>query len=372
MADRKQRWFGMLNGSTLRAPETKPFTQTARAFLTDGGPERPAGDEATERRSGAPPLAADPPQVEDASPPPLAAAPSAEVASPAPPAAPLRSQEALPAPGFEEAPAEFVTEESSVELWSPAAQQLHEIPSLDGEWIAAKPLREQSLLRLMLTHDAIRSALSDGPVVEVRASADGRLDCLVPFAAAMEVNANDSKEAQRAIRSLKNDISMLFLHNALQYLTETRQFLGLCFSKLAIGGVLVISVPHQFLYERKLRLPSRRNRFHRRFYTSNVLLADVEEAIDPSEFRVRFLGESDAGYPYREGLGGSPGGGQDILLAVEKIAAAAVARRDSTTTKSGRGTPTKPVRAFCRSTARRRRRSRSSRPIRWRRSASSW
>ena len=44
--------------------------------------------------------------------------------------------------------------------------------------------------------------------------------------------------------------------------------------------MMIISTPHQFLYERKLRLPSRRNALHRRFYTPNTLLADVEEAID--------------------------------------------------------------------------------------------
>jgi hypothetical protein len=33
--------------------------------------------------------------------------------------------------------------------------------------------------------------------------------------------------------------------------------------------------------------------YHRRFYTSNMLLADIEEAIDPAECRVRLLGEVD-------------------------------------------------------------------------------
>ncbi len=172
----------------------------------------------------------------------------------------------------------------------------------------------------MLSQDLLRAAVAEGPIVELRASADERRDSLLPVAAVVEISSSDAKAALAAVRSLKAEMNAIFVHDALQFLTETRQFLGLCFSKLAVGGVLIVSAPHQFLYERKLRLPSRRNPRHRRFYTSNTLLADVEEAIDPCAFRVRFLGESDMGYPYRADLRASPDGGQDILLAIEKIA----------------------------------------------------
>ena len=49
-------------------------------------------------------------------------------------------------------------------------------------------------------------------------------------------------------------------------------------------------------------------------------MADVEEAIDPCEFRVRFLGDNDVGYNYGAGLSSEPEGGQDIVVALEKIA----------------------------------------------------
>src|SRR5208337_3895730 len=62
-----------------------------------------------------------------------------------------------------------------------------------------------------------------------------------------------------------------------------------------------------------------RNSLHRRFYTPNTLLADIEEAIDPCEYRIRFLGENDEGYDYQVGLGAEPVGGQDIIVALERI-----------------------------------------------------
>jgi hypothetical protein len=224
----------------------------------------------------------------------------------------------LGAQGFEEARADYVADVSVVATWPRETLQPGPLPNLHEAWIGARTLREQSLLRLMLAQDSIRAAVTEGPVVELRASTGEQRDSLLPVAAVVEINAGDANAAQAAIRRLKSELSAIFIHDALQFLTETRQFLGLCFSKLTIGGMMLISAPHQFLYERKLRLPSRRNRLHRRFYTPNTLLADVEEAIDPCEYRIRFLGDSDADYAPWVGLNAEPDGGQDILLAIEK------------------------------------------------------
>jgi hypothetical protein len=198
-----------------------------------------------------------------------------------------------------------------------AAPHDDEPAGLDEAWIASLPARDQSLLRLMLKEDAVRAALR-GPIVELRTPLDDSANALLPHAAVISIAASDSGAARASISPLRGELKAIFVHNVLQFLTETRQFLGLCFSKLSVGGILIVSAPHQFLYERKLRLPSRRNRLHRRFYTPNTLLADIEEAIDPCEYRVRFLGESDAGYSAFVRLDAEPEGGQDILLAIEK------------------------------------------------------
>ncbi len=202
---------------------------------------------------------------------------------------------------------------------STALDKRTSVEALGESWIASLTRRDRSLLYFILEQDALRAALTEGPVVELRASGDDRPGALLPYSASVEINSRDAGECQVAVRGLSGELRAIFIRNALQFLTETRQFLGLCFSKLCVGGMMIVVVPHQFLYERKLRLPSRRNPLHRRFYTSNTLLADIEEAIDPCECRVRFVGENDSGYNYRVGLSGDPGGGQDIVVALERI-----------------------------------------------------
>jgi hypothetical protein len=56
-----------------------------------------------------------------------------------------------------------------------------------------------------------------------------------------------------------------------------------------------------------------------RHLSDSQLMADIEEAIDPCECRLRFVGENDEGYDYRAALSSEPAGGQDIVVALEKI-----------------------------------------------------
>jgi hypothetical protein len=192
--------------------------------------------------------------------------------------------------------------------------------SPDGQWVGHLTDRERCLVQFVLAQVFLRAPIEEGPAVELRASGDDRRNSLFPMAATVDVNSGDASEALRAIHELKGDLRLILIHNALQFLIVTRQFLGACFSKIAVGGMLIVSVPHQFLYERKLRLPSRRNRLHRRFYTPNTLMADIEEAVDPCEFQLRFLAENDDRYDYKASLNSEPSGGQDIVVALEKIA----------------------------------------------------
>jgi hypothetical protein len=180
--------------------------------------------------------------------------------------------------------------------------------------------RESGVLGLLLAQAQVAEAVRRGPAVQLRASGDSSQGALLPFAATIEVNSGDAKSALRSVEKLSQGLGAIFVHNVLQYVVETRQLLGACFAKLSVGGVLAVTTPHQFLYERKLRLPSRRDFRHRRFFTPNTLMAEIEEALDLCAYRVRYLGDCDQGYDYGAAIADAPDGGQDIVVVIEKIA----------------------------------------------------
>ena len=75
---------------------------------------------------------------------------------------------------------------------------------------------------------------------------------------------------------------------------------------LKVGGFIIIVVPHQQLFEKRLTPPSTWNLDHKRFYTAASLLAEVELSLAPNSFRVRHLCDNDEGYDYTPAVG--PGG----------------------------------------------------------------
>ncbi|HEY1795290.1 MAG TPA: methyltransferase domain-containing protein [Stellaceae bacterium] len=90
---------------------------------------------------------------------------------------------------------------------------------------------------------------------------------------------------------------------------------------LRVGGFIVCVVPHQFLYEKRWRLPSRWNGDHKRFYTPASLLREFEVALPPNTYRVRHVRDQDSGYLYDVGPEEHAGGGYEIELVIEKRAA---------------------------------------------------
>jgi SAM-dependent methyltransferase len=88
---------------------------------------------------------------------------------------------------------------------------------------------------------------------------------------------------------------------------------------LRIGGFMILSVPHQFLYEKKPTLPSRWNPDHKRFYTPASLMAEVEGSLVPNTYRLRHLVDNDQGFTYRLPPEMHPGGCYEIEMVLEKI-----------------------------------------------------
>lgn len=86
------------------------------------------------------------------------------------------------------------------------------------------------------------------------------------------------------------------------------------------GGFIVCVVPHQFLYEKRLSLPSSWNADHKRFYTPASLLREFEASLRPNSYRVRHLRDNDENYTYDIGPEIHSGGAYEIELVVQKIA----------------------------------------------------
>lgn len=116
-----------------------------------------------------------------------------------------------------------------------------------------------------------------------------------------------------------NSQDSVFSSHTLEHIPDYAQVLGDWFRVLRPNGHLITIVPHQFLYERRGQLPSRWNDDHRRFYTSASLLREIEEAIDPISFRVRYLEENDRGFSYDTPPSEHAQGCYEIILVLQKI-----------------------------------------------------
>ncbi|MFB0612540.1 methyltransferase domain-containing protein [Aurantiacibacter poecillastricola] len=111
----------------------------------------------------------------------------------------------------------------------------------------------------------------------------------------------------------------VFVSHCLEHIEDYRTVIADWFRVLRVGGYLIIAVPHQYLYERKLMLPSRFNLDHRRFYTPGSLMREIEEALDPMSYRVRMLTDNDRGFDYSIPPEEHAGGCYEILFVAEKI-----------------------------------------------------
>lgn len=112
----------------------------------------------------------------------------------------------------------------------------------------------------------------------------------------------------------------VFSSHCLEHAEDCRATITEWFRVLKAGGFLVIAVPHKYLYERRVRPPSRWNLDHRRFFTPATLLLRIEEALAPNAYRVRHLADNDVAYGYSIPTDSHPGGCYEIELVIEKIA----------------------------------------------------
>jgi SAM-dependent methyltransferase len=112
----------------------------------------------------------------------------------------------------------------------------------------------------------------------------------------------------------------VFASHCLEHIEEYRSSIAEWYRVLRIGGYLIIAVPHKYLYERKAAPPSRFNLDHKRFYTPQTLISELEEALPLEGYRVRLLREIDDGFDYSISPEQEPRGCYEIECVVQKIA----------------------------------------------------
>lgn len=108
--------------------------------------------------------------------------------------------------------------------------------------------------------------------------------------------------------------------HVLEHLEDPRAYLREWHRALRVGGVMLIFVPHAFLYERRLSVPpSRWSPEHLFSVTPASLLGLIESALKPNTYRVRHLADEDLGYDYDLPIDQHPVGALEISLVLEKI-----------------------------------------------------
>jgi SAM-dependent methyltransferase len=109
--------------------------------------------------------------------------------------------------------------------------------------------------------------------------------------------------------------------HCLEHIQDYKGALADWFRVLKVGGHLVVTVPHRWLYERKPTPTSRwGGNEHIRFYSAASLAAEVEEALPVGEYRIRLLRDNDDGFDYARTPDLPPSGCYELELVVQKIA----------------------------------------------------
>ena len=112
----------------------------------------------------------------------------------------------------------------------------------------------------------------------------------------------------------------VFSSHCLEHIDDYKGALREWHRVLRVGGFMLISVPHQFLYEKRPAPPSRWNGDHKRFYTPASLMSEVESALVPNTYRLRHLIDNDLGFTYLSPPDVHSGGCYEIEMVLEKIA----------------------------------------------------
>jgi SAM-dependent methyltransferase len=111
----------------------------------------------------------------------------------------------------------------------------------------------------------------------------------------------------------------IYSSHCFEHIADYQAVLHDWYRLLKTGGYLIIVVPHQYLFEKKRRLPSRTNHDHKRFYTPDSLLAEIRETLPENGYRIRHLADQDTDYNYARPPLDHAEGRFEIEVVVQKI-----------------------------------------------------
>ncbi len=107
--------------------------------------------------------------------------------------------------------------------------------------------------------------------------------------------------------------------HVLEHVDDPVMYLREWFRVLAIGGHMIIVVPHQHLYEKKDQLPSQFNKDHKSFFSIWGLSVAIEGALKPNTYRIVYIRDNDWGYDYKIPVRAHAEGCYEIEAVIKKI-----------------------------------------------------
>lgn len=117
-----------------------------------------------------------------------------------------------------------------------------------------------------------------------------------------------------------NSQDYVFTSHVLEHISDPVASIKEWFRVLKVGGHLILIVPHMYLYEKKLALPSRWNEDHKRFYTPEVILTELRKAIDSYSYRLVHMRDNDDDFNYSIPPEQHSSGCYEIECVIKKVA----------------------------------------------------
>ena len=165
-----------------------------------------------------------------------------------------------------------------------------------------------------LSSGLIREYLSGDVVLDIGA---GCGPAVTPWAKIIDLNTDGYNGFN--LPYIDNSVDSIFSSHCLEHVFSPISTLREWFRVIKTNGYLFLTVPHQYLYEKKDSLPSKWNEDHKRFYTPATLLVDIEKALLPNHYRIIELRDVADGYNYNISTNEHSQGCYEIEIILQKI-----------------------------------------------------